>query len=76
MKKITTITRKSQVTIPAEIKKKLGLEEGMRVTVWEEEGKVVMKPMPSILSLAGSGIGRGAPEEMKKMLDKLREEDL
>lgn len=75
MKKIA-ITRKSQVTIPVEIRKKLGLEEGMRVTVWEEKGKVVMKPLPSILSLAGSGAGKVAPREMKKMLDKLREEDL
>ena len=48
----------------------------MRVAVWEEKGRVVMKPLPSILSLAGSGAGKVAPAEMKKMLDKLREEDL
>ena len=71
-----TITRKSQVTIPVEVRKKLGLEEGMRVTVWQEGGRVVMKPLPSILSFGGSGAGKAAPREMKKMLDKLREEDL
>jgi AbrB family looped-hinge helix DNA binding protein len=75
MKKIA-VTRKSQVTIPADIRKKLGLQEGMRVTIWEEGGKVVMKPLPSILSMAGSGSGKASPGEMKKMLDKLREEDL
>lgn len=75
MKKIA-ITRKSQVTIPVEIRKKLGIEEGMRVTIWREGDRVVMKPLPSVLSLAGSGAGKAAPEEMKKMLNKLREEDL
>ena len=75
MRKIT-ITRKSQVTIPAEVRKKLGLEEGMRVTIRQEGGRVVIEPLPSILSLGGSGAGKVAPGEMKRMLDKLREEDL
>lgn len=75
MKEIA-VTRKSQVTIPVKIRRKLGIEEGMRVTVWQEGDRVVMKPLLSILSLAGSGASKATPVEMKKMLDKLREEDL
>lgn len=70
------ITRKSQVTIPTTVRKKLGLEEGMRVVVWQEGDKVVMKPLPSILSLGGCYASDATPEEMKRLLDKLREEDL
>jgi hypothetical protein len=34
-----------------------------------------MKPKPSTLDLAGSGTKYSTPREMKRLLDRLREED-
>ena len=69
------VTRKGQITIPVEIRRKFGIEESSKVEVVEEEGMIVIKKRPSIFDLAGSGAGKGDVEELKRMLDRMREED-
>jgi AbrB family looped-hinge helix DNA binding protein len=69
------VTRKGQITIPVEIRRKFGIEEGSRVEVVEEEGMIVIRKRPSIFDLAGSGAGKGDVRELKRMLDQMREED-
>ena len=58
-----------------EIRRKFGIEESSKVEVVEEEGKIVIRKRPSIFDLAGSGAGKGSVEELKSMLDQMREED-
>lgn len=70
------VTRKGQVTIPIEIRRKYGLEEGSRIRVVDEGGKIVITALPSIFSLAGSGAGKVKVREVKELLDKMREEDV
>ena len=70
-----TVTRKGQITIPVEIRRKFGIEENSKVEVVEEAGVIVIRKRPSILDLAGSGAGKGDVEELKRMLDQMREED-
>ena len=70
-----TVTRKGQITIPAKLRRKFKLEEGTKVEVIEEEDKIVVRRLPSILDLAGSSSGRADVEELKKMLDEMREKD-
>ena len=70
-----TVTRKGQITIPVELRRKFRIEEGSKVMVVEENGKIVVKRLPSIFDLAGSGSGRGDVDELKEMLDRMREED-
>lgn len=50
----TTITQKGQVTIPVNIRKKLGVETGQRVVFEERGDEVVVKAVPDFLSLMGS----------------------
>jgi antitoxin PrlF len=69
------VTRKGQITIPVEIRRRFSIEEGSRVEVAEEKGMIVMRKCQSIFDLAGSGAGKGDVEELKKMLDQMREED-
>jgi len=69
------VTRKGQITIPVEIRRKFGIEEGSKVEVLEEEGMIVIRKRPSIFDLAGSGAGKGDVRELKRMLDQMREED-
>lgn len=69
------VTRKGQITIPIELRRKFGIVEGSRVEVVEENGKIVVRKVVSIFDLAGSGAGKGNVRELKEMLDRMREED-
>ena len=70
-----SVTRKGQITIPVELRRKFGIMEGSKVEVAEEEGSIVIRKLQSIFDLAGSGAGKGDVEKLKRMLDQMREED-
>ena len=70
-----SVTRKGQITIPVELRRKFGIDEGSKIEVLEEEGIIVIRKLRSIFDLAGNGAGKGDVEELKKMLDKMRAED-
>jgi antitoxin PrlF len=69
------VTRKGQVTIPIEIRRKFHIEESSRVQIIEKNGEIVIKTCPSFYDLAGTGAGRATVEEIKKELDEMRAED-
>jgi len=50
---IAKVTSKSMVTIPAEIMRKYGIREGMRVKFVETEAGVLMIPIPKLEDLHG-----------------------
>jgi len=67
------VTRRGQTTIPTEVRKKLGIEEGSRLQVEVEDHKVILTKVPSLFDLAGtSKISR---DEAFKQLDRMREEE-
>ena len=70
------VTRKGQTTIPAELRRKYAIEEGTRLVVVDTGDGILFKPTPTTADLAGSGSDVATPEEMKRILDRLREEDL
>jgi AbrB family looped-hinge helix DNA binding protein len=70
------VTRKGQTTIPARLREKYRIREGTRLQVIETDEGILFKPEKSTLDLAGSGSHYATTEEMKKLLDKLREEDV
>ncbi|MBS7655860.1 AbrB/MazE/SpoVT family DNA-binding domain-containing protein [Candidatus Bathyarchaeota archaeon] len=76
MKNEVVVTRKGQTTIPAKFRMKYKIEEGTRLKVIETEEGILLKPEKSTIDLTGSGAKYATPEEMKKILDKLREEDV
>lgn len=69
------VTRKGQVTIPVELRRKYRIEENSRVQVIEKNGEIVIRKCPSFYDLAGTGAGEAKVEELKKELDEMREED-
>jgi len=75
MENEVVVTRKGQTTIPARMRKKFKIEEGTRLQVIETQEGILFKPKQSTWDLTGSGSHTATPEEMKKLLDKLREED-
>ncbi len=52
------------------------IEEGTRLEVIETGEGILFRPRKSTIDLAGSGAKHATPEEMKKLLDRLREEDV
>lgn len=49
-----SITSQGQISIPIQLRRKLGLDKNRTALVTEEEGKIVVKPMKDFLELAGS----------------------
>ncbi len=76
MENEVVVTKKGQTTIPARLRKKFKIEEGTRLQVIETQEGILFKPKKSIWDLIGSGAPYATVEEVKKELDKLREEDV
>ena len=70
------VTRKGQTTIPVKIRMKYEIKEGTRLEVIETEEGILFRPKKSTVDLAGSGSKFATPDEMKKLLDNLRDEDV
>lgn len=69
------VTRKGQTTIPAALRKKYGISEGTRLNV-EDTGKgILLKKIPSIIDMVGSGSKHATVKEMNKLLDEMRAEE-
>jgi len=74
MRNIVKVTRRGQTTIPAEIRQKLGIKEGDKLLVEATEQGVLFKPIRKLEDCAGIYSKYGTVEEIKKHIDKLREE--
>lgn len=74
MENIVKVTRRGQTTIPAVLRKKLGIKEGDELMVEATEKGILFKPIPKLEDMAGIDAEYGTPEEIKKKIDKLREE--
>lgn len=64
------VRRKGQVTIPLELRSKLGIEEGALLEIKEEEGAIVLKPAPRLE--AGKVVGEEEYNQIIRELDQLR----
>jgi len=74
---VTTITSKGQITLPAAIRRHLGLHTGDKVSfVIEDSGNVMLKvpKYPNVASLAGAAGKLDRPMDMKEMLEIARED--
>ncbi len=72
---VVKVTRKGQTTIPVEVRQKLVIKEGDKLLVEAtEHGQVVFTPIRRLEDCAGIYSKYAKPEEMKKHIDKLREE--
>ncbi len=75
MNEEVVVTRKGQTTIPARLRAKYGIEEGTRLEAIDTDEGILFRPRKSFLELAGTGSKHASVEEMKRLLDELREED-
>jgi AbrB family looped-hinge helix DNA binding protein len=68
------VTRRGQTTIPVEARKRLGIKCGDELVVEITEKSVVYTPVRRIEDCAGIYSKYGKVEELKKEIEKLREE--
>jgi len=71
----TRVGRKRVLVIPKAIAEAVGLQEGQRVRIRAEDGRIVIEPVrdPIWLALHGRRIGRIEPEELEE--DSLAEQE-
>ena len=74
MQNIVKVTRRGQTTIPAYFRQKLGIKEGDQLMVEATEQGILFKPLRRLEDCAGIYSKYGKVEEIKKEIDKLREE--
>ena len=71
-KRLTTVTRKGQITLAADIRRAIGIEIGDKIAVWvdtEREKTILLRP---IRSVAESTFGAVPPRKRPEDLDELR----
>lgn len=69
------VTRKGQVTIPIEHRRKYKIREGMKLQITDSPDGLVLKPVTPIEDLAGMDAGRISLDQMRKRLDEMRLKD-
>jgi AbrB family looped-hinge helix DNA binding protein len=72
-------TVKGQITIPVALRRKYGITEKTRIYVYEEDGKIILKPITReyIHSMRGMLKGTNAMEVLKeaRAFDRQKEEE-
>lgn len=74
LENVVKVTRRGQTTIPQRIRRQCGVKEGDRLLVEATDKGILFKPIPNLLDLVGIDVGIATPEQLNKMIDKLREE--
>ena len=77
MSRFSTITSKGQLTVPQEIRKRLGLQTGDRVEFVMEENRTVIRPVRSEVNPFEKYIGiadpfPGGEKGIKAWIDEMR----
>ncbi|MBU0569290.1 AbrB/MazE/SpoVT family DNA-binding domain-containing protein [Patescibacteria group bacterium] len=63
-----SITSQGQISIPAPIRRKLGLDKKRKVSVSLQDGKIVLEPSKDLLDFAGTfkTKKKGTPSQIRK----------
>jgi AbrB family looped-hinge helix DNA binding protein len=74
---LSVVTRKGQITLPAEIRKSLGIKEGDKVALSLaelDEGKVILRPVRSAAEMTfGAVAPRKRPEDFQELRQQFEE---
>jgi len=74
---IVTSTIKGQIVIPADIRRKYGIEKGTRLKVYEQKNKIIVKPLKRDPVQEGRGMLKTKGRILKALVkDRKREAEL
>jgi len=72
-KRTSKVTRKGQITIPVSFRQKNSLKEGSMVEITEtDDNKLIVEPIPDLLSQIGCDKGKYDSAKLRKDLDESR----
>jgi antitoxin PrlF len=63
----SAVTTKGQVTVPAEMREKLGIKPGDRVGFIEEKGRLILQPQPQGMAAAFGILKSKKPVSLNEM---------
>ena len=67
---VATVSSKGQITLPARLRRAVGIEPHRHVMIEAEDGRLVIRPLKSLRDMAGfAGAARAASEERQGMVD-------
>ena len=69
------VTRKGQVTVPIELRRKYGIHEGMKIVFEDSSSGICLKVIPRFQDLIGADSEKINLQETIKKLDIMRSED-
>lgn len=71
MTNIVSITSQGQISIPAKIRRELGLNKTRKVVVSVQKGKVIVEPISDLLVLGGSlkTARRPSPQKIRQAFE-------
>jgi AbrB family looped-hinge helix DNA binding protein len=73
---LTVVTRKGQVTVPAPVRKALGLKQGDRVTFRVENGEARLTPAPSPVDESFQVAPPLSPARSQREIDEIVQEEI
>ena len=74
MSSIVKVTRRGQTTIPQKFREQYGIKEGDQLLVEATKDGLLFKVIPKLENMAGVDAKYGKVEEIKREIDKMREE--
>jgi AbrB family looped-hinge helix DNA binding protein len=74
MRTTVKVTRRGQTTIPKEFREKFGIKEGDELVVESTKEGLLFRVVPKLEEMAGAYSKFGKVEEIKKEIEKQREE--
>jgi antitoxin PrlF len=60
---VIRVSKKGQATIPKELRERFGIETPGKVLIHEEDGQIVVEPLPSVEEM--QGVHAGAPSRAR-----------
>ncbi|MGD0451536.1 MAG: AbrB/MazE/SpoVT family DNA-binding domain-containing protein [Candidatus Bathyarchaeia archaeon] len=69
------MTRKGQVTVPVELRRKYSISQGVKVFFEDSPAGIVLKVIPRFQDLIGADADKVDLDQTLKKLDKMRSED-
>ena len=73
--KVVRVSRKGQATIPKGLREKFGIETPGEVFVYEEQGRIIIEPVPSPDELHGIHAGEHERGDVLEQVRELKDEE-
>jgi len=72
---VIRVSKKGQATIPKELRERFGIDTPGKVLIHEEEGKIVVEPLPAVEEMQGVHADRYEEGDVLEHLQEMNRED-